>query len=127
MGSRILVVEDSPVVRQTIRAALETDGHQVAESSDAEQALASLKTAAPELVITDVYMSGMDGIDLVRAIRALPDFRFIPILVLTTESEEEMKQRGRAAGATGWMVKPFQSGQLRQIAARLVRARTVPA
>jgi two-component system chemotaxis response regulator CheY len=127
MGSRILVVEDSPVVRQTIRAALETDGHQVAESSDAEQALASLKTTAPELVITDVYMSGMDGIDLVRAIRGLPGFRFIPILVLTTETEEEMKQRGRAAGATGWMVKPFQSDQLRQIVARLVRAKSVPA
>jgi two-component system, chemotaxis family, chemotaxis protein CheY len=127
MAARILVVEDSPVVRQTIRAALEADGHQVAESSDAEQALASLKTTAPELVITDVYMSGMDGIDLVRAIRALPGFRFIPILVLTTESEEEMKQRGRAAGATGWMVKPFQSDQLRQIVARLVRTKSVPA
>jgi len=127
MGSRILVVEDSPVVRKTIRAALEADGHQVAESSDAEQALASLKTSAPELVITDVYMSGMDGIDLVRAIRGLPGFRFIPILVLTTETEEEMKQRGRAAGATGWMVKPFQSDQLRQIVARLVRAKSVPA
>jgi two-component system, chemotaxis family, chemotaxis protein CheY len=127
MGARILVVEDSPVVRQTIRAVLETDGHQVSESSDAEQALASLKTTEPELVITDVYMSGMDGIDLVRAIRGVPGFRFIPILVLTTETEEEMKQRGRAAGATGWMVKPFQSDQLRQIVARLVRAKSVPA
>jgi two-component system chemotaxis response regulator CheY len=127
MGARILVVEDSRVVRQTIRAALETGGHQVTESEDGEQALRCLGTADPELVITDVYMSGMDGLSLVRAIRALPPFRFLPILVLTTEAEEEMKERGRAAGATGWMVKPFQADQLRQVVTRLVRPSRVPA
>lgn len=127
MAAKILVVEDSPVVRQTIRAALETDGHEVIESGDAEQALACLRTAAPELVITDIYMSGMDGLALIRAIRAVPVFRFLPILVLTTETDDEMKQRGRAAGATGWIVKPFRSDQLRQVVARLVRPRGVPA
>ncbi|MGH7263531.1 MAG: response regulator [Candidatus Rokuibacteriota bacterium] len=127
MSARILVVEDSPVVRQTIRAALESAGHQVTESGDGEQALRCLGSAAPELVITDVYMSGMDGLSLVRAIRALPLFRFLPILVLTTEAAEEMKERGRAAGATGWMVKPFQAEQLRQVVTRLVRPSRVPA
>jgi two-component system, chemotaxis family, chemotaxis protein CheY len=127
MATKILVVEDSPVVRQTIRTALEVDGYEVTESGDAEQALALLRAAAPELVITDIYMSGMDGLGLIRAIRALPVFRFLPILVVTTETDDEMKQRGRAAGATGWIVKPFQSEQLRQVVGRLVRPTGVPA
>ena len=69
----------------------------------------------------------MDGLGLIRAIRALPVFRFLPILVVTTETDDEMKQRGRAAGATGWIVKPFQSEQLRQVVGRLVRPTGVPA
>ena len=73
-----------------------------------------------DLVITDLYMPQMDGLALLRAIRERPDHRFTPVLMLTTESGEEMKRRGRAAGATGWLVKPFQPGQLRQVVARVL-------
>jgi two-component system chemotaxis response regulator CheY len=123
MRVRILVVDDSPSMRTVIRAVLEDDGYEVAASEDGEEALASFQATTPDLVITDIYMSRMDGLTLVRGIRALPACRFLPILVLTTEAGEEMKQRGRAAGATGWIVKPFQRDQLREVVGRLLRLR----
>jgi two-component system chemotaxis response regulator CheY len=127
MGARILVVDDSPNVRRMIRAALACEDYQVSESEDGEQALASVQAAPPDLVITDIYMPVMDGLSLVHAVRALPALRFIPILILTTESEEGMKQLGRAAGATGWIVKPFEADHLRQVVASVVRTRGVSA
>jgi len=123
MSAKILVVDDSQSMRTLIRAALEADGYEVDESEDGEQALASFQASTPDLVITDIYMSGMDGLSLVRGIRTLPTCRFLPILVLTTEAGDEMKQRGRAAGATGWIVKPFQRDQLREVVGRLLRLR----
>jgi len=123
MSAKILVVDDSQSMRTLIRAALEADGYEVDESEDGEQALASFQASTPDLVITDIYMSRMDGLTLVRGIRALPACRFLPILVLTTEAGEEMKQRGRAAGATGWIVKPFEPDQLREVVGRLLRLR----
>jgi two-component system, chemotaxis family, chemotaxis protein CheY len=123
MSARILVVEDSPSVRQMIRAALETEGYEVTESSDGDHALATFRTSAPDLVITDIYMSGMDGLSLVRAIRALPASRFTPILILTTEAAAHAKQYGREAGATGWIVKPFDDAQLCQVVARVLQPR----
>ena len=123
MRARILVVDDSPSMRTVIRAVLEDDGYEVAASEDGEEALASFQATTPDLVITDIYMSRMDGLTLVRGIRALPACRFLPILVLTTEAGEEMKQRGRAAGATGWIVKPFEPDQLREVVGRLLRLR----
>jgi two-component system chemotaxis response regulator CheY len=123
MRVRILVVDDSPSMRTVIRAVLEDDGYEVAASEDGEEALASFQATTPDLVITDIYMSRMDGLTLVRGIRALPACRFLPILVLTTEAGEEMKQRGRAAGATGWIVKPFEPDQLREVVGRLLRLR----
>jgi two-component system chemotaxis response regulator CheY len=124
VSARILVVDDSQSMRALVRAALEGDGYEVAESENGEQALDSFQATPPDLVITDIYMSGMDGLNLVRGIRAVPAGRFLPILVLTTESGEEMKQRGRAAGATGWIVKPFQREQLRQVVGRLLPSRS---
>lgn len=121
MSAKILIVDDSPSVRLMVRTALEGDGYHVAESADGQQALAALEEARPGLVITDIHMPVMDGISLVREIRSRPAFRFVPILVLTTEVREEMKQRGRAAGATGWIVKPFHPDQLRQVVARVLR------
>ena len=123
MRVRILVVDDSPSMRTVIRAVLEDDGYEVAASEDGEEALASFQATTPDLVITDIYMSRMDGLTLVRGIRALPACRFLPILVLTTETGDEMKQRGRAAGATGWIVKPFEPDQLREVVGRLLRLR----
>jgi two-component system chemotaxis response regulator CheY len=126
MSARILVVDDSTSVRALVRTALEVDGHEVCESESGEQALESFQTTTPDLVITDIYMSGMDGLNLVRGIRALASCRFLPVLVLTTESGEDVKQRGRAAGASGWIVKPFQSEQLRAVVSRLLPRTGLP-
>jgi two-component system chemotaxis response regulator CheY len=123
MSARILVVEDSHSVRRLIRSALEIGGYEVLEREDGESGLAALQEAPPDLVIADVYMPGMDGLSLVRSIRGLRAFRFLPILILTTESDDTMKQNGRAAGATGWIVKPFDGDQLRQVVGRFVKTK----
>ena len=125
MGAKVLVVDDSPNVRRLIRTALEGHGYAVSESEDGEQALASAQASPPDLVITDIYMPVMDGLSLVQAIRALPSLRFTPVLILTTEASEGMKERGRAAGATGWIVKPFEAEQLCRLVARFVRTPAV--
>lgn len=124
MRARILIVDDSASMRALLRSVLEDDGHEVTECEDGEQALVVFRSWTPDLIITDVYMSKLDGLSLVREIRALPTCRFLPILVLTTEAGEEMKQRGRAAGATGWIVKPFQPDHLREVIGRVLRRRT---
>lgn len=123
MPSTILIVDDSRTVRTMVRQALEADQHQVVEATDGVAALAALDTGPADLVITDVNMPEMDGLRLVRALRDRPDYRFIPILVLTTESGDEIKQRGREAGATGWLVKPFNPEQLRKTVQHVVRRR----
>jgi two-component system chemotaxis response regulator CheY len=125
MSAKILIVEDSRSMRRIVRSALESDGYQVAESEDGRQALNALREVAPHLIITDVNMPEVDGISLVREIRRLPSFRFTPVLILTTESGEDMKENGRAAGATGWIVKPFDPDQLRQVVAHVLKARGV--
>ncbi len=108
----ILAVDDSASMRQMVTFALQKAGHEVVEAADGEQALALAKTRKVNLVITDVNMPKMDGITLIRELRTLPDYRFTPILMLTTESAPEKKQQGKAAGATGWLVKPFNPDQL---------------
>lgn len=125
MRGRILVVDDSPSMRTLLRSVLEAEGYEVTDREDGEHALAVFASGTPDLVITDVYMSKMDGLRLVREIRALPACRFLPILVLTTEAGEAMKQEGRAAGATGWIVKPFMPDQLLEVVGRLLRHRSV--
>jgi two-component system chemotaxis response regulator CheY len=115
MPATILIADDSRTMRVMVRAALEADQHLVVEAPDGREALATAETRSADLVITDVNMPQMDGLTLVRALRALTEYRFTPILVLTTESGEDVKQRGRAAGATGWLVKPFDPDRLRQI------------
>lgn len=127
MSARILAVDDSCTMRQMVRAALEVDGHQVREAQDGEEALQALEAEPADLVITDLYMPQMDGLTLLRAIRERAEHRFTPVLLLTTEHGEEMKQRGRASGATGWLVKPFQPEQLRQVVARVLGAARVRA
>ena len=105
--ARILVVDDSTTMRQMVAFTLASAGHQVTEASDGNQALGLAKQKKFDLVITDVNMPGMNGIDLVQGLRGLPDCKFIPILVLTTEAGAELKQKGKSVGATGWIVKPF--------------------
>lgn len=124
MPSTIMIVDDSRTVRSMVRGALEADHHQVIEATDGVAALAALDTASADMVITDVNMPEMDGLKLVRALRERPRYRFTPILVLTTEGGAEMKQRGREAGATGWLVKPFNPDQLRQTVLHVFRSRS---
>ena len=105
--ARILVVDDSTTMRQMVSFTLVDAGHDVVEAEDAAKALSTARGKKFDLVITDVNMPGMNGIDLVKCLRDLPEFKFTPILVLTTESAQDVKSRGRDAGATGWIVKPF--------------------
>ncbi|RKZ89485.1 MAG: response regulator [Gammaproteobacteria bacterium] len=110
--AKILAVDDSASMRQMVAFTLKGAGHTVTEAADGQQALTIAKMQAFDLVLTDVNMPVMDGLTLTRELRALPAYRFTPILVLTTEAGTEKKQEGRAAGATGWLVKPFNPDQL---------------
>ena len=110
--ARILVVDDSTTMRQMVSFTLQDAGHEVTEAADGIAALAEAKGRKFDLVITDVNMPGMNGIDLVKSLRELADFKFTPILVLTTEAGQDVKAKGREVGATGWIVKPFKQDQL---------------
>ncbi|MGY0632974.1 response regulator [Luteimonas sp. A478] len=112
MTARILVVDDSTSMRQMVSFALTSAGFDVEEAEDGDVALACARNSKFNAVITDVNMPNMDGITLIRELRQLPDYRFTPLLMLTTESGADRKGEGRAAGATGWMVKPFDPDQL---------------
>nr|WP_276046709.1 MULTISPECIES: response regulator [unclassified Sphingomonas] len=108
----IMTVDDSPSMRMLLRVALTDMGYEVTEAEDGQQALDRLGGALPDLLITDINMPNLDGFGLIERLRANPDNRSLPILVLTTESSDEKKQRARAAGATGWIVKPFHPDKL---------------
>ena len=108
----ILTVDDSASMRQMVAFTLKGAGYEVAEAADGQEALQLCQGRRFSLVLTDVNMPRMDGISLIRALRALPSYRFTPILMLTTESAADKKAEGKAAGATGWIVKPFNPDQL---------------
>lgn len=108
----IMAVDDSASMLQMVSFTLKGAGYEVVEASDGVQALNLAKQKAVNLVITDVNMPNMDGITLIKELRALPTYKFTPLLMLTTESSPEKKQEGKAAGATGWIVKPFNPDQL---------------
>jgi two-component system, chemotaxis family, chemotaxis protein CheY len=119
--ARILAVDDSPAMRQMVSVTLRSAGHVVVEARDGREALEMARIPpAVDLVITDVNMPNMDGITLVRELRQLAHFRGVPLLVLTTEATEKRKQEGKAAGATGWIVKPFDPQRLLSAVARVV-------
>ena len=108
----ILAVDDSASMRRMVVMTLKGAGYDVVEAVDGVAALSIAKSQAFDLVLTDVNMPQMDGITLTRELRALPAYKFKPILTLTTESTAKIKQEGKAAGATGWIVKPFDPEQL---------------
>ncbi len=110
--AKILAVDDSASMRQMVAFTLKGAGHDVVEAVDGVDALAKAKGQKFDLVISDVNMPNMDGITLIKELRAIPDFKFTPMLMLTTESTGDKKQQGKAAGATGWIVKPFNPDQL---------------
>jgi two-component system chemotaxis response regulator CheY len=112
MMAKILAVDDSTSMRQMVSYTLKEAGHDVTEAHDGQMALGIAKESKFDLVLSDVNMPVMDGISLVRELRALPNYKFAPILMLTTESDASKKQEGKSAGATGWIVKPFNPDQL---------------
>lgn len=116
----ILAVDDSPSIRAMVQFALESDGHEVLLAEDGLEALKAAKEHQFDAVVTDVNMPNMNGIDLTRELRKLEPYRFIPLLILTTESSTERKQEGKAAGATGWIVKPFDPEKLTQTIRRVL-------
>ena len=116
----ILAVDDSPSMRQMVRATLESAGYGVVEAADGTEALEWARKNSVDLVISDVNMPNMDGIQLVSELRALPSYRLTPLLLLTTESGQDKKLEGKRAGATGWIVKPFNPSQLLATLTRLL-------
>jgi len=112
MGKTIMTVDDSASIRQMVSFTLRDAGYDVVEAVDGKDALAKLNGSPVHMLITDLNMPNMDGIELIRSVRANPACKFIPIIMLTTESQESRKQEGKAAGATGWIVKPFKPEQL---------------
>jgi len=112
MPKRIMTVDDSASIRQIVGFTLKSAGYEVVEAVDGKDALAKLNGNSVQLVITDLNMPNLDGIGLIRSLRANPAHKFTPALMLTTESQAEKKQEGKAAGATGWIVKPFSPDQL---------------
>jgi two-component system, chemotaxis family, chemotaxis protein CheY len=119
--ARILAVDDSPAMRQMVSVTLRSAGHEVLEASDGRDALdIARKEPAVDLVITDINMPNMDGITLVKELRRLAHYQGVPLLVLTTEASAQKKQEGKAAGATGWIVKPFNPERLLATVARVV-------
>jgi two-component system, chemotaxis family, chemotaxis protein CheY len=109
---KVLTVDDSRTMREMVSFTLRNAGYDVVEAGDGQQALSVVNTNRVDLVIADLNMPVMDGLTLIRKLRALPAYRTVPILMLTTESDERKKQEGRAAGATGWIVKPFNPDKL---------------
>ncbi len=108
----ILAVDDSASMRQMVSFTLKGAGYEVVEASDGVEALNVARGRSVNLVITDVNMPNMDGITLIQQLRTLPNYKFTPMLMLTTESAADKKQAGKSAGATGWIVKPFNPDQL---------------
>lgn len=112
----VLLVDDSPTMLASMAGVLGKSGVAVEKAANADEALRKLSTAPPlRLIITDYHMPGMNGVELIREIRKMPPYRFLPILVLTTESEQGKRDLARAAGATGWLVKPVPPDRLLEV------------
>lgn len=120
MGKTILSVDDSNSIRQMVAFTLKGAGYEVIEAADGQEGLDKAKSKTVDLVLTDQNMPRMDGITLIKALRAMPSYKSVPILMLTTESGETMKSEGKAAGATGWIVKPFDPAKLLEVVKKVI-------
>lgn len=112
MAHSIMTADDSSSVRQMVSFTLNQAGYDVVEAVDGQDALSKLDSSPVNMLITDLNMPNMDGIELIRQLRARSQYKFMPIIMLTTESQASKKQEGKSAGATGWIVKPFKPEQL---------------
>ena len=120
MAKTVMVVDDSVSVRQVVSIALRGAGYEVIEACDGKDALAKLNGQKIHLMISDVNMPNMDGITFVKEVKRLASYKFTPIIMLTTESQEAKKQEGQAAGAKAWVVKPFQPAQMLAAVSKLI-------
>jgi len=112
MAKTIMTVDDSNSVRQMVAFTLKQEGYDVIEAVDGLDALKKIQSAKVDLLITDLNMPNCDGLTLIKEVRAMANFKFLPILFLTTESSDEKKAQAKSSGATGWIVKPFKPEQL---------------
>jgi len=119
MAKTILVVDDSASIRQVVSIALKGAGYDVIEACDGVDALSKMAGQRIHLIVSDVNMPNMDGITLVKEVKAHPQYKFTPIMMLTTEAQESKMQEGKSAGAKAWLVKPFQPQQLLTAVSRL--------
>ena len=121
MPKRILTVDDSLTIRQLMKVTLSRSGYDVAEAEDGAKGLEKASSETFDLVLSDINMPVMNGLDLLRGLRKLAQYKFTPIVLVTTESGLEKKQEGKAAGATGWIVKPFEPEQLLAVVTKVLR------
>ncbi|GAB6042413.1 response regulator [Endothiovibrio diazotrophicus] len=122
MAKTILIVDDSASLRQAVSIALKREGYEVMEACDGKDGLSKLTGQKVHLIISDVNMPNMDGLTMVSQIKQMPAYKFTPVIMLTTEAGEEMKAKGKAAGAKAWVVKPFKPEQMITAVSKLVAA-----
>ena len=120
MSAHILTVDDSASIRLTTRLALTGAGYTVTEAVDGADGLAKMKSGSFDLIVTDLNMPNMDGLTMIRSLRKLPAYMGTPVIFLTTESDGELKQQAKDAGATGWLTKPFEPDMLIKIARKVL-------
>jgi two-component system, chemotaxis family, chemotaxis protein CheY len=120
MSKTIMIVDDSASLRQVVGITLKGAGYEVLEAQDGKDALSKLAGQKIHLIISDVNMPNMDGITFVRHAKAMPAYKFTPVIMLTTECQEQKMQEGKAAGARAWMVKPFQPAQMLNAVSKLI-------
>lgn len=122
MATTILIVDDSPTILMSLEMTFSMNDIGVVKASSAEEAVTKLQGGLkPSMVITDLNMGAMNGIDLIRAIRKMAGLQFLPIVLLTTESQQEKRQEAKAAGATGWLVKPAQGDMLMKVVRQVLK------
>ncbi len=120
MAKTILSVDDSSSIRQMVSFTLKGAGYEVIEAADGQEGLDKAKARTVDMVLTDQNMPRMDGLTLIKTLRAMPAYKNVPILMLTTESGDAMKAQGKAAGATGWLVKPFDPQKLLEVTKKVI-------
>ena len=120
MAKVVLSVDDSSSIRQMVAFTLKGAGYEVIEASDGQEGLEKAKMKTVDMVLTDQNMPRMDGLTLIKSLRAMPNYKNVPILMLTTESGDAMKQQGKGAGATGWLVKPFDPAKLLEVTKKVI-------
>ena len=121
MAKAVLIVDDSGAIRMMVSCTLKSAGYEVIEAADGQEGLDKAEARTMDLVLTDQNMPRMDGFTMIKNLRAMPAYKTVPVLMLTTECGDAMKTQGKAAGATGWLVKPFDPQKLLEMAKRMIR------